>query len=86
MNIDRKYLIPPLLAIDNMAALAISQNPKHHERSKHIDIKYHHIRDCVTRKQLVLSHVTSQENIADILTKSLPRYTHNRHMKAISME
>ena len=36
----------PVLMVDNQSAIALAKNPVHHDRSKHIDTKYHFIRDC----------------------------------------
>ena len=46
-------------------------NPAVEAKSKHIDIKYHHIRECVTEKRVVLHFVPTTEQIADIMTKCL---------------
>jgi hypothetical protein len=59
--------------IDNKAALALTRNPEHHERSKHIDVRYHFIREKVYDKELETVGVTGKENKADFLTKPLPR-------------
>lgn len=61
------------LLIDNQAAIALSKNPVHHDRSKHIDIKFHFIRDCVDTSKVEVSHVRTQEQLADVLTKALGR-------------
>ena len=44
-----------------------------HDRSKHIEIKYHYIRDIVQRGAVKLLYVATEEQIADILTKPLAR-------------
>ena len=46
-------------------------NPAVETRSKHIDIKYHHIRECVTEKKVALHFVPTMEQIPDIMTKCL---------------
>ena len=61
------------LLIDNQATIALSKNPVHHDRSKHIDIKFHFIRDCVDTGKVEVSHVHTQEQLADVLTKALVR-------------
>lgn len=61
------------LFVDNQAAIALSKNPVHHDRSKHIDIKYHYIRDCVEKGQVEVDHIRTREQIADALTKALGR-------------
>jgi hypothetical protein len=63
----------PILKMDNQSAIALSKNPVLHDRSKHIDTKFHFIRECVEDGRISLEHVTTQEQLADILTKSLGR-------------
>jgi hypothetical protein len=54
-----------------MSAIALIKNPVHHDRSKHIDIKYHYIRKCYEDGMLDAQHVRTEEQLADILTKGL---------------
>ena len=61
------------LLVDNKAAIALSKNPVHHDRSKHIDTRYHFIRECVDKGEVDISHVSTNEQLADILTKALGR-------------
>lgn len=61
------------LLVDNKSAIALSKNPVHHDRSKHIDTRYHFIRDCVDRGEVDIDHVSTNEQLADILTKALGR-------------
>ena len=72
LNVDIK-LRPPKLKMDNMSAIALSKNPILHDRSKHIDTKYHYIRECVENGRIELDFTSSQEQLADVLTKSLGR-------------
>lgn len=58
---------------DNKNAIDISKNPVQHSRTKHIDIRHHFIRDLVERQEVVLKHVSTDDQIADIFTKSLDR-------------
>ena len=50
-----------------------SKNPVFHDKSKHIEIKYHYILDMVQRGVVKLKYVTTDEQIADVLTKPLAR-------------
>ena len=59
------------LLVDNKAAIALSKNLVHHDRSKHIDTRYHFIRDCVERGEVDIDHVSTNDQLADILTKAL---------------
>ena len=59
--------------IDNQAAIALINNCQLSRRAKHIDIRFHFIRDLVTRKQIEPVYCPSKENLADIFTKSIPK-------------
>ena len=48
------------LFVNNQAAIALSKNSVHHDRSKHIDIKYHYIRDCVEKGQVGVDHIRTR--------------------------
>ncbi|GKE35761.1 ribonuclease H-like domain, reverse transcriptase, RNA-dependent DNA polymerase [Tanacetum coccineum] len=61
------------LKVDNISAIALVRNPVFHGRSKHIDIRYHFIRECVENGHINVEHVSGELQIADILTKALPR-------------
>lgn len=59
------------LHCDNQGALALAKNPVQHQRSKHIDIKYHFIRHEVQSGTLNLVYVPTDQNLSDIFTKPL---------------
>jgi hypothetical protein len=62
---------PAKMNIDNTGAIDLASNPVHHERTKHIDIRHHFIREQVTEfKTLKLKYVESKLNDADMLTKT----------------
>jgi len=63
---------------DNAGTIALSKNPVHHERSKHIGLRHHFLRERVEDNTISLSHVPSADNIADLLTKGLPRELFDR--------
>ena len=58
---------------DNRSGIRLSENPVFHDRSKHIDIRYHFLRDCVQRGTIWLEYIQTDEQVADILTKALCR-------------
>lgn len=62
---------PVVIYIDNKSAIDLAKNPVFHGRSKHIGIHYHFIRECVEKGEIVVQHVRSEEQRADILTKAL---------------
>ena len=76
LGLDHPTPVPLLNA--NQGAIALSKNPVHHERSKHIALRHHFLRKKVEDKSITLDHVSSAENIADLLTKSLPGPTFDR--------
>ena len=61
---------------DNQAAVSIAHHPEHHARTKHIDIAHHFLQDLVQDGILNLVYITSENNLADIFTKSLPKKVH----------
>ena len=61
------------LKVDNKSAISLAKNPVFHERSKHIELKYHFIRDCVETKKIELEFVPTEHQLADMLTKPLGR-------------
>eukprot|EP00253_Pinus_taeda_P023001 PITA_23001 len=65
---------PPIsILCDNTSAISISKNPIMHSKTKHIPIKYHFLREQVLEQKVKLEYVPSKEQVADILTKPLPR-------------
>eukprot|EP00253_Pinus_taeda_P013393 PITA_13393 len=67
---------PPIsILCDNTSAISISKNPIMHSKTKHIPIKYHFLWEQVLEEKVKLEYVPSNEQVADILTKPLPRET-----------
>jgi hypothetical protein len=64
---------PTIILMDNTAVIALAKNPVHHDRSKHIDVKYHFTRECVERGDIELVQVGTDEQLADTFTKALSR-------------
>ncbi|XP_050261227.1 secreted RxLR effector protein 161-like [Quercus robur] len=58
---------------DNSSAINISKNPVQHSKTKHIEIRYHFIRDLVERKIVVLEYIPTERQNANIFTKPLDR-------------
>ncbi|GJV25900.1 ribonuclease H-like domain, reverse transcriptase, RNA-dependent DNA polymerase [Tanacetum coccineum] len=61
------------IMVDNKSAIQLMKNPVFHGRSKHIDTKYHFIRECVERDDIQVEFVSGEYQKADILTKALPK-------------
>ena len=62
---------PTPIFVDNDAARLLSENPTTHTRAKHIDIRYHFNRDVQERKEIAFEKISSEENLADLLTKAV---------------
>ncbi|KAK6120549.1 hypothetical protein DH2020_045715 [Rehmannia glutinosa] len=56
---------------DNTSAINITQNPVHHNRTKHIEFRHHFLRDCVSKRKIEMCFVPSQDQLVDIFTKPL---------------
>ncbi|OWY99071.1 Gag-pol Polyprotein [Phytophthora megakarya] len=63
----------PTLWCDNTAALALSKRPGKHNGSKHIENRYHYVRNLGERKLIAVRHCRTDQMTADIFTKPLAR-------------
>ncbi|GJZ79695.1 retrovirus-related pol polyprotein from transposon TNT 1-94 [Tanacetum coccineum] len=62
-----------LIYCDSSSAIAMTRNPIMHGRTKHIEIKYHYIRELVARGKITLELCRSMDQLADLFTKALPK-------------
>jgi hypothetical protein len=62
-----------VLFIDNQSAIALCRNPVFHDRSKHIDVRYHFIQECIEEGSIIVRYMAMMEQLADLLTKALGR-------------
>ena len=54
-----------------MSAVALTKNPVFHAKSKHIELRYHYIRDLVSKGEINMEFISTNEQPADFLTKSI---------------
>ena len=69
---------PSTIFEDNQGAIELSKNPKFHNRTKHIDISFHFIREQVNLKVISVKYCPTEDMLADIMTKGLPKITFQR--------
>lgn len=70
---------------DNQSAQKLSTNPVFHERSKHIDVRYHFIREAISENLIDIKYMQTDEMIADVLTKGLQNVKHNKFVRNMGL-
>ena len=64
--------------VDNQGAICLAKNPVHHQRTKHIDIRYHYIRTEIQSGAVELKYIPSCDNVADVFTKPVSKNRLNK--------
>ena len=72
---------PIIIYCDNTNSLNISKNPMMQTKNRHIDIKYHYLRELVQDKTARMEYVNTKEQLADTFTKTLPKEPHE-HLRS----
>jgi hypothetical protein len=80
------HLGPIPIYADNQGSIFIGSNPVQRIRTKHIDVKYHYVRECIAVKKIVLYHVPTKDNTADIFTKNLGRLKFEKFKQQLGIE
>ncbi|KAH9802373.1 Integrase catalytic domain-containing protein [Citrus sinensis] len=76
---------PLKLFCDNSGVVAQSKEPRNHKKQKHIERKYHLIRDIVQRGDVEVTQIASQQNFADPFPKAIPGKPFNLHLESMGM-
>lgn len=74
-----------MLYNDNQSAQKLASNPVFHKRSKHIDVRYHFVRECVSNNLITICYQQTDEMVADILTKGLAKVKHIYFVKRLGL-
>ena len=60
------------ICCDNSSAIQLSKNSKYHERTKHVDVRLHFIREEIERRVVDVVKISTEDNPADALKKTIP--------------
>lgn len=63
----------PILYMDNQSAIRLTKNEEFHKRTKHIDTRYHYIREKYKQNKFCIESIGTEYQLADIFTKALPK-------------
>ena len=75
-----------VLYCDNSGAVANSKEPRSHKREKHIERKYHLIREIMHRGNVAVMKITSQDNLTNAFTKTLPAKSFEGHLSGMGLK
>ena len=64
---------PITIYCDNQGTIQLTRNPEQRQKTKHIDLRYHYIREQQDKGQIEIRYIESENQLADILTKALPK-------------
>jgi len=70
---------------DNLSSIRLAENPIFHARTKHIEVHYHYIRENVLKGEIEMVPTKTDEQTADILTKSFNKVKFDKFREALSM-
>jgi hypothetical protein len=80
------HLDPTVIYCGNQSCIKLSISPVFDDKSKHIDIQYHHLRDCVQRKIMLLQYIRMEDQDVDILTKAITMRKFEYHRDRIGLK
>ncbi|PRQ54709.1 putative RNA-directed DNA polymerase [Rosa chinensis] len=84
-DLGYKLKKPMDLHCDNTAAIEIAHNPVQHDRTKHVEVDRHFIKENLDRKVIRFPFVNSEEQLADVLTKGVSRKVFDSSVDKLGM-
>ena len=85
-EVEIEHSLPGLIKGDNRGAIALTKNTRDHGKVKHINIRHHYIRELLESNTIAVEQVPSENNLADLFTKPLPRDHHHRLLAALDIK
>ena len=76
---------PIRLCCDNSGAMANAKEPRNHRKGKHIERKFHLVREIVSRGDVSVEKIASANNIVDLFTKTLPARSFEQHLEGMGL-
>ncbi|CAG7784894.1 unnamed protein product, partial [Allacma fusca] len=77
---------PTTIHVDNQSAIRLAKNPEMHQRTEHIDVKYHYSRNLVEDEQIDITYIPTENQLADCFTKPLAKGKFEQNVKEIGMK
>ena len=77
-NVLKKQDNPTVVYEDNQGTIELTKNPKFHNRTKHIDVSYHFVREQVDNKVISVKYCRTEDMLADVMTKGLSKVQFER--------
>ena len=81
-----KIELPITVRIDNVGAMFMAETANASSRSRHIDVKYHHVREELANGFVKLVFVSSDKNLADSFTKNVARQIMEKHFEEMMVK
>ncbi len=75
-----------VIRCDNQGAISLTKNPTQHARTKHIDVQHHFVRERVENGEITFEYCSTEDMVADVLTKALSKERHNKLINMFGLE
>jgi hypothetical protein len=84
-DINNPLSSTPVLLADNQGAISLSKNAQFQNRTRHVDVKFHWIREHVDKEHFIIKYIPTADMLADMFTKSLRPYKHKDFCRKINL-
>jgi KUP system potassium uptake protein len=75
-----------VIQCDNQGAISLTKNPMQHVQTKHIDVQHHFVRERVENGEVTFKYCSTEDMVANVLTKALPKERHNKLITMFKLE